>query len=160
MMATIYDFSPKDIEGKAMNLSLYKNKVILVVNIASQCGFTPQYKELEALYKEYKDKGLIILGFPCNQFGAQESGSDKDIQEFCSLNFNISFPLFSKIEVNGKDTEPLYDYLKNEQKGLLGTKAIKWNFTKFLVNQKGEVLHRFAPSSTVTHYKKFIDELL
>ena len=159
-MTSIYNFSLKAIDGNSINLSDYKDKVILIVNVASKCGFTPQYKELEELYLRYKDQGLIVLGIPCNQFGFQESGSNEEILEFCQVNFNISFPMFSKIKVNGKHTHPLYRYLKKEQPGLLGAKAIKWNFTKFLVNKRGEIIKRFGPSSSPLCFENEIKEAL
>lgn len=132
--------------GEQITLEQYKGKVLLIVNTASKCGFTPQYEGLEALYKKYKDKGLEILGFPCDQFGHQEPGSDEDIAEFCSLNFGVSFPLFQKTIVNGPEANPLFESLKKEAPGLLGTKRIKWNFTKFLVTPDGKVLKRYAPT--------------
>lgn len=132
--------------GEQITLEQYKGKVLLIVNTASKCGFTPQYEGLEALYKKYKDKGLEILGFPCDQFGHQEPGSDEDIAEFCSLNFGVSFPLFQKTIVNGPEANPLFESLKKEAPGLLGTKRIKWNFTKFLVAPDGKVLKRYAPT--------------
>ena len=145
-MSQIYNFSVTDINGQNLSLENYKGKVLLIVNVASKCGFTPQYKGLEKIYKEYKEKGLEILAFPCNQFGGQEPGSEEEIKSFCDLNYQVSFPLFSKIEVNGANTHPLYDFLKTEAPGLLGSKAIKWNFTKFLVDQEGKVIKRFAPN--------------
>lgn len=132
--------------GEQITLEQYKGKVLLIVNTASKCGFTPQYEGLEALYKKYKDKGLEILGFPCDQFGHQEPGSDEDIAEFCSLNFGVSFPLFQKTIVNGPEANPLFESLKKEAPGLFGTKRIKWNFTKFLVTPDGKVLKRYAPT--------------
>jgi glutathione peroxidase len=132
--------------GEQITLEQYKGKVLLIVNTASKCGFTPQYEGLEALYKKYKDKGLEILGFPCDQFGHQEPGNDEDIAEFCSLNFGVSFPLFQKTIVNGPEANPLFESLKKEAPGLLGTKRIKWNFTKFLVTPDGKVLKRYAPT--------------
>lgn len=132
--------------GEQITLEQYKGKVLLIVNTASKCGFTPQYEGLETLYKKYKDKGLEILGFPCDQFGHQEPGSDEDIAEFCSLNFGVSFPLFQKTIVNGPEANPLFESLKKEAPGLLGTKRIKWNFTKFLVTPGGKVLKRYAPT--------------
>ena len=132
--------------GEQITLEQYKGKVLLIVNTASKCGFTPQYEGLEALYKKYKEKGLEILGFPCDQFGHQEPGSDEDIAEFCSLNFGVSFPLFQKTIVNGPEANPLFESLKKEAPGLLGTKRIKWNFTKFLVTPDGKVLKRYAPT--------------
>jgi glutathione peroxidase len=144
---SIYDHQVKNINGKDVSLSDYKGKVLLVVNTASECGLTPQYEGLEELYKKYKDN-LEILAFPCNQFGGQEPGDEEKIKEFCNLRFNISFPLFAKIEVNGENTHPLYNYLKQEAPGLMGTKKIKWNFTKFLIDKEGNVIKRFAPTST------------
>ena len=145
-MPTIYDFSPLNAAQKPKPLSAYRGQVLLVVNVASKCGFTPQYTGLEALHKKFGPKGFAVLGFPCNQFGGQEPGSEAEIQEFCELNFGVSFPLFAKVEVNGKGADPLFQFLKKERPGLLGTEAIKWNFTKFLVNRQGEVVKRFAPT--------------
>lgn len=159
-MTSIYDFSGIDIKGNEVPLSDYKGKVMLIVNTASKCGFTPQYKGLESLYKKYKDKGLVILGFPCNQFGKQEPGGPEEITEFCELNFGVSFPLFQKVDVNGPNAHPLYQYLKKEAPGLLGSGAIKWNFTKFLVDGSGKVLKRFAPTDTPEKIEKHIAELL
>ena len=147
-MPSIYDFSVDDIHGKPVKLDKYRNKVMLIVNTASKCGFTPQYKGLEALYEKFHGKGLEILGFPCNQFGAQEPGTEKEIAQFCELNYGVTFPLFAKVEVNGRNTVPVYKYLKAEKSGLLGSEAIKWNFTKFLVDRKGKVLARYAPNDT------------
>ena len=143
-MAGIYDFSVKDIHGKEQKLDRYRDKVMLIVNVASKCGFTPQYKGLEALYEKMHSRGLEVLGFPCNQFGAQEPGSEQEIEQFCELNYGVTFPLFAKIDVNGGDTAPLYEYLKKARPGLLGTEAIKWNFTKFLVDRKGNVVERYG----------------
>ena len=143
---SVYDFSALDIQGNEKALADYKGKVMLIVNTASKCGLTPQYEGLESLYKEYKDQGLEILGFPCNQFAQQEKGSDSEIAGFCLKNYGVSFPMFSKIEVNGEGTHPLYKFLKKEAKGILGTQKIKWNFTKFLVDQNGNVVKRFAPT--------------
>jgi glutathione peroxidase len=147
-MSTLYDYTVNDIHGKPVKLDRYKGKVVLVVNTASKCGFTPQYKGLEALYKKYHGKGLEILGFPCNQFGAQEPGTEAEIEQFCELNYGVTFPMFAKIDVNGKNTAPVYEYLKSAKPGLLGSEAIKWNFTKFLVDRNGSVLARFAPNDT------------
>ncbi len=144
MTKNIYSQSAIDIQGNTVSLDLYQDKVLLIVNTASECGFTPQYKGLERLYQQYKDKGFVILGFPCNQFGAQEKADEQGIQAFCELNFGVTFPLFSKIEVNGEHTHPLYQYLKKPAPGVLGTEAIKWNFTKFLINRQGEAIERFA----------------
>jgi glutathione peroxidase len=144
-MTGVYDFSMTDIHGKPQSLAQYKNKVLLIVNTASQCGFTPQYKGLEALYKKMHPRGLEVLGFPCNQFGAQEPGGEEEIESFCEVNYGVTFPMFAKIDVNGKNAAPLYEYLKEAKPGLLGSEAIKWNFTKFLVDRKGKVVERYAP---------------
>lgn len=159
-MSDIYEFSGKNIKGEDVPLKDYKGKVMLIVNTASKCGFTPQYKGLESLYKNYKDQGLEILGFPCNQFGHQEPGNADDIGEFCELNFGVTFPLFDKIEVNGPNTHPLYDYLKKEAPGLLGSGSIKWNFTKFLVDRSGKVVKRFAPTDTPEKIEKHVAKLI
>ncbi len=156
----IYDYDVITIDGKPEKLSAYKNKALLIVNTASQCGFTKQYAGLETLYQELKDKDFVILGFPCNQFGKQEPGDESDIKNFCELNYHITFPMFSKINVNGADTHPLYVYLKKQAKGLLGTETIKWNFTKFLVNKQGEVIERFAPKDTPESLKEVIQKYL
>ena len=145
-MASIYDFSVDDIHGKQQKLADYKDKVLLVVNVASKCGFTPQYKGLEALYEKMHARGLEVLGFPCNQFGAQEPGSEDEIAQFCEINYGVTFPLFAKIDVNGADTAPLYQHLKKAKPGLLRSEAIKWNFTKFLVDRNGKVVERYAPN--------------
>ena len=145
MTDSIYQFSVKDIQGNSVSLSDFEGKTLLIVNTASKCGFTPQYKGLEALYENHKDKGLVILGFPCNQFGKQEPGSDEEIASFCDLTFKVSFPMFSKVDVNGDKASPLYNYLKEKAPGVLGSKGIKWNFTKFLINKDGNVVKRFAP---------------
>lgn len=160
MASSVYDFTVKNIEGKDVKLSEYKDKVILIVNVASQCGFTKQYTGLEALYKKYKSKGLVILGFPCNQFGGQEPGTEAEIKEFCSLNYQVTFPMFSKIDVNGDNTHPLYIYLKDEAPGILGSKAIKWNFTKFLIDKNGKVAERYATQTTPEDIDGKISELL
>jgi glutathione peroxidase len=145
-MAGIYDFSVKDIHGKEQKLDRYQDRVVLIVNVASECGFTPQYKGLEALYEKLHARGLEVLGFPCNQFGAQEPGSEEQIVQFCKRNYGVTFPLFAKIDVNGGDAAPLYQYLKKARPGLLGSEAIKWNFTKFLIDRKGNVVERYAPN--------------
>lgn len=145
-MTSLSDFSATGIDGQQVDLSSYDGSVVLVVNTASQCGFTPQYKGLQELYDTYGDRGFTVLGFPCDQFGHQEPGDEDEIATFCERNFGVSFPLFSKIEVNGDDTHPLYQWLKKEQGGLLGGK-IKWNFTKFLVGRDGQVIDRFAPTT-------------
>ena len=147
-MASIYDFTVNDIHGKPVKLDRYKGKVMLVVNTASQCGFTPQYKGLEKLYEKFHEQGLEILAFPCNQFGEQEPGDEKEIAQFCELNYGVTFPLFAKVDVNGEKAAAVYKYLKAEKPGLLGSEAIKWNFTKFLVDRKGKVVKRYAPNDT------------
>jgi len=142
---SLYDIPVRTLEGKEQTLAAYQDKVLLIVNVASECGYTPQYQGLQALYDKYRDQGLEVLGFPCNQFGQQEAGSAADIRAFCATNYGVSFPLFEKIEVNGPAAHRLYQYLKHEKPGLLGTEAIKWNFTKFLVNRSGAVVKRYAP---------------
>jgi len=159
-MTTVYDFSAKTIDGKTRKLSDYKGKVLLVVNTASQCGFTPQYKGLEALYKKYKDKGFAVLGFPSNQFGQQEPGPDTEIAEFCEMNFGVTFPMFSKVDVNGDAAHPLYKYLTSTKKGLLGSEAIKWNFTKFLIDKHGSVVERYAPTTKPEELEKDVAKAL
>lgn len=145
-MATIYDFSATDIGGHEQSLEIYRGQVLLIVNVASQCGFTPQYAGLEALYRDYRSDGLAVLGFPCNQFGHQEPGDNSAIREFCNREYGITFPMYAKVDVNGPDAHPLFRWLKGERPGLLGTEAIKWNFTKFLVGRDGQVIRRYAPT--------------
>jgi glutathione peroxidase len=159
-MNEIYDISCKDITGKDQPLSTYQHKVLLIVNTASKCGFTPQFLGLEALYKQYQAQGFEVLGFPCNQFGSQDPGSEEEILNFCRTNYDVTFPMFAKIEVNGSNTHPLYDYLKKEAPGLMGSKAIKWNFTKFLVDQSGNVHERFAPTTKPEDIAQSIQVLL
>jgi len=159
-MTSLYDFSAQTLDGKPAPLSAYQGKVVLIVNTASKCGFTPQYEGLEALWRDYKDKGLTILGFPCNQFGAQEPGNAEEIASFCSLTYDVSFPMMAKIDVNGPQTDPLYGFLKHEKKGLLGSESIKWNFTKFLVDKTGKVVARFGPMDTPQALKGAIEKLL
>ncbi len=159
-MSTVYDFSPQTKGGKPKSLEDYRGKVLLVVNTASKCGFTPQFGGLEELYQAYKDKGLVILGFPCNQFGKQDPGSDDEIQEFCQLNYGVSFPMFAKIDVNGDDADPLFQHLKKEAPGALGTQAIKWNFTKFLIDADGNVVKRYAPKDKPSAIGRDIEKLL
>jgi len=159
-MQIFYDFNATDINGLKHNMSEYKGKVVLVVNVASKCGFTPQYEGLQELYKTYHDKGLEILAFPCNQFREQESGTHKEIQNFCQVNFGVTFPLFEKIEVNGDNTHPLYKFLKKEATGFLGTQSIKWNFTKFLIDKDGNVIERFGSSTKSASIEEDIEELL
>ena len=159
-MAGVYDFAVKDIHGKEQKLDQYKDKVMLIVNVASKCGFTPQYKGLESLYEKMHSRGLEVLGFPCNQFGAQEPGTEKEIESFCDLNYGVKFPLFAKIDVNGDGAAPLYKYLKKEKPGLLGSEPIKWNFTKFLVDRKGRVIERYAPKVEPQAIAPDIEKLL
>ena len=159
-MTTLYDFTVDDIQGRPVKLDRYKGKALLVVNTASKCGFTPQYKGLEALYRKYKDKGLEVLGFPCNQFGAQEPGSEQEIATFCETNYDITFPMFRKVDVNGDATAPVYKYLKRPKPGLLGTEAIKWNFTKFLVDRDGSVVARYAPNDTPESIEREVAKVL
>ena len=159
-MATLYDLTVDDIAGKPVRLSRYKGKVLLIVNTASECGFTPQYQGLEALYSKLHGKGLEILGFPCNQFGGQEPGSEKEIAAFCERNYGVTFPMFAKIDVNGAGASPLYQYLKSEKKGLLGSEAIKWNFTKFLVDREGNVVERYAPQTEPKDLEADVRKLL
>jgi len=158
-MAGIYDFKPLDNKGNQKDLAQYKGKVLLIVNTASKCGFTPQYKGLEELHKKYKDRGLVVLGFPCDQFAHQEPGSDEAIAEFCQLNFGVTFPLMKKINVNGKDADPLFKYLKKET-GLLFGGVIKWNFTKFLVSRDGSNIKRFSPATSPSSLEGEIREFL
>ena len=147
-MSSVYDFSANSIQGKTINLNQFKGQAMLIVNTASACGFTPQFGGLEELHKSYGPKGLVVLGFPCNQFGSQDKGSNGEIAEFCQLNYGVSFPMMEKIDVNGSGAHPLYQWLSAEAPGLLGSKAIKWNFTKFLVGKDGAVLKRYAPTDT------------
>lgn len=146
-MTTVYDFACKTGSGQEQSLADYRGKVLLIVNTASKCGFTPQFAGLEQLYQQYRDRGLMILGFPCNQFGKQDPGSNTEIQEFCQLNYGVSFPVFGKIEVNGSGADPLFRHLKKAAPGVLGLQGIKWNFTKFLVDANGEVVKRYAPTT-------------
>ena len=159
-MTSIYDFTAKSLQGKDVPLSEFRDKVLLIVNTASKCGFTPQYAGLESLYEKLNAKGLAILGFPCNQFGQQEPGGPEEIGAFCQMNYGVSFPMFDKIDVNGPKAHPLYQYLKNEQPGVLGTKNIKWNFTKFLVDRDGKVVDRFAPMTKPEDIEKSIAKVL
>lgn len=159
-MGTVYDFSAKRLGGDDISLDTFRGNVLLIVNVASQCGFTPQYQGLEELYRKYAAKGFAVLGFPCNQFGAQEPGDAAEIAEFCSLTYDVSFPMFEKIDVNGPKAHPLYDFLKKEQKGILGTEPIKWNFTKFLVDRLGQVKERYAPTTKPADIAPAIELLL
>ena len=159
-MTTAFDFSATTLEGDEQPLKAYKGKALLIVNVASKCGFTPQYAGLEALYRKFKDDGLVVLGFPCDQFGHQEPGDADEIRNFCSLEYDVTFPLFSKIEVNGDKAHPLYRWLKSEKAGFLGSEAIKWNFTKFLVGRDGRVLKRYAPQDAPESLAKDIEAAL
>ena len=155
-----YECTVKTIAGQTETLENYRGQVLLIVNVASKCGFTSQYAGLETLYKRYRDLGFTILGFPCDQFGHQEPGSEAEIQSFCSLTYDVTFPLFAKIEVNGSETHPLYAHLKKARPGIFGSEAIKWNFTKFLVNREGEVLKRYAPSDTPDKIEDDLKEIM
>jgi glutathione peroxidase len=157
---TVYDYSAKTIKGEEVSLENYKDQVLLIVNTASKCGFTPQYGQLQEIYDQYKDKGFAVLGFPCNQFGSQEPGDEAEIEEFCTLNFGVNFPMFAKIDVNGETADPLFQYLAEEAPGIMGSKAIKWNFTKFLVDRTGRVIDRYAPNTAPTKMVQDIENLL
>lgn len=159
-MTSIYEIPVLTASGRTTTLAEYRGKVMLIVNTASKCGFTPQYAGLEALYRKYSDQGFVVVGFPCNQFGAQEPGDMTEIQNFCSLTYDVTFPLFAKIDVNGNDAAPLYLYLKSAAPGLMGSEAIKWNFTKFLIDREGKVLERYAPTTTPESLKKDIEAAL
>ena len=159
-MSSIYDFSARDIDGNERPLSEWRGKTLLVVNVASKCGFTPQYAGLEKLWRDDRDRGLAVLGFPCDQFGHQEPGDEAAIREFCDTSYGVTFPLFAKIEVNGEHAHPLYQWLKREGKGILGSEAIKWNFTKFLVDGHGHVVKRYAPTDTPEKIGRELDRLL
>ncbi len=160
MENTIYQFSATNNLGESIELATYQNKVMLIVNTASDCGFTPQYQGLQSLYQHHSTKGFEVLAFPCNQFKQQEKGTNEEIKQFCDLHFNITFPLFSKIEVNGENTHPLFEYLKTQAPGVLGSKSIKWNFTKFLINRDGVVIKRYAPSTKPEELEADIVKLL
>jgi glutathione peroxidase len=160
MSKTLHDFTVKTAQMQDLDLAQYKGKVVVLVNVASKCGFTPQYTGLEALNKKYASQGLVILGFPCNQFGAQEPGDEKEIQQFCSLTYEVSFPIMAKIDVNGKATAPVYAHLKSEAPGILGTEMIKWNFTKFLVGKDGKVIKRYAPKVEPADLERDIEQAL
>lgn len=157
---SLHEIKAKNNKGQEVSLDQYKGKTVLVVNVASKCGFTPQYEGLEELYQKYKDKGLVILGFPCNQFGAQEPGSNDEIDSFCKLNFGVTFPIMDKVDVNGSDTAPVFDFLKTSAPGILGIEAIKWNFTKFLVGKDGKVIDRYAPTTKPQDIAKDIEKSL
>ena len=153
-MTTVYDFSARDIEGNERSLAEWRGKTLLIVNVASKCGFTPQYKGLEALWRKHGGQDVTVLGFPCDQFGHQEPGNEDEIKQFCSTTYDVTFPMFTKIDVNGENTHPLYQWLKKEAKGLLGSESIKWNFTKFLVDAQGNVVKRYAPNDTPEKIEK------
>ena len=161
MKESVYDYKVKDINGKEVSMADFKDKVLLIVNVASTCGFTPQYEGLQKLYDKYSEAGLEILGFPCNQFGAQEKGDESDIKEFCSVNYSVTFPIFSKIDVNGANADPLFEFLKDKMKGFLGTESVKWNFSKFLLSRDGTVEKRYGsldfPEAIEPDIKKLLD---
>ena len=159
-MTTAYDFSATDIDGQVRSLDEYRGKALLIVNVASKCGFTPQYEGLEKLWRQYRDQGLVVLGFPCDQFGHQEPGDEAEIKNFCSLSYDVTFPMFAKVEVNGDAAHPLWQWLKQEKKGFLGTSGIKWNFTKLLVGRDGQVIERFAPTDKPESLAKDIEAAL
>jgi glutathione peroxidase len=159
-MSTIYDFEVTTIAGERLRLDAYRGQVLLIVNVASQCGFTPQYAGLEAIYRKYSSQGFAVLGFPCDQFGHQEPGNETEIKSFCQRTYDVTFPLFAKIEVNGSREHPLYRFLKSARRGFLWTKAIKWNFTKFLIDQKGNVVRRYAPVVDVERIEPNLKSLL
>ena len=159
-MTSVHDFTAKSLSGEDVSLADFRGKVLLIVNTASKCGFTPQYAGLEKLHEELSPRGFAVLGFPCNQFGQQEPGDAQEIQKFCSLSYNVTFPMFAKIDVNGASAHPLYEFLKREKSGLLGIEAIKWNFSKFLVDQEGRVVERYAPTTTPASLKGDIEALL
>ena len=159
-MSDVFDFCATAIDGALVDLSIYRGKVLMIVNTASKCGFTPQYKGLQTLFEQYTERGLVVLGFPCDQFGHQEPGAEAEINSFCELNFGVSFPMFAKIEVNGKDAHPLFAHLKAAAPGILGSEGIKWNFTKFLVDREGRTVARYAPATTPAAIAKDIEKLL
>ncbi|MEB3204334.1 MAG: glutathione peroxidase [Candidatus Sericytochromatia bacterium] len=160
MTTNIHEIPVRTLAGEETTLAVWQGKVLLIVNVASKCGFTPQYKGLEELWRKYADRGLVVLGFPCNQFGAQEPGSPEDIANFCSVNYGVTFPMFAKVDVNGDAAHPLFQHLKRAQKGILGTEAIKWNFTKFLVGRDGSVIERFASATTPDDLETAIEKAL
>ena len=160
MAQSIQDFDAQSIDGVPVKLAQFHGRVLLIVNTASKCGFTPQFEGLEQLWKDYADKGLTVLGFPCNQFGGQDPGADSEISSFCQLNYGVTFPMMSKVDVNGDDAPPLYQWLVREAPGILGTKSIKWNFTKFLVGRDGQVLGRYAPTDAPKSLRADIEKAL
>lgn len=157
---SIYDFEVKTMDGEMQALSNFKGNILLIVNTASKCGFTPQFKELQELYQMFKEEGFFVLGFPSNQFMSQDPGTNEEIKSFCELNYGVTFPMFAKIDVNGKEADPLYQYLTKEAPGALGVKAIKWNFTKFLIDRNGNVVERYAPSTSPREIKEDIEKLM
>lgn len=160
MTKTVYDFTCSDSAGNPIDLDQYRGKVLLIVNTASKCGFTPQFAGLESVYADLSDRGFEVLGFPCNQFGSQDPGSNAEISEFCQLNYGVTFPMFGKIDVNGSDADPLFQHLKASARGALGSEGIKWNFTKFLINREGDVVKRYAPTTKPEDLRKDIEALL
>lgn len=160
MAKTLHDFTVQNAQGQDTDLRQFQGKAVLVVNVASKCGFTPQYDGLEALYAKYKDKGLVIIGFPCNQFGTQEPGTNSEIMDFCKMNYGVTFPVMAKVEVNGKKAAPVFEFLKSSAKGLFGTESIKWNFTKFLVGPDGKVIKRYAPKTEPQEIEDDIKKVL
>ena len=159
-MNNIYDIHIKDSSNKEVSMSKFEGKTLLIVNVASKCGLTPQYKGLQSLYEEYKDRNFVVLGFPCNQFGGQEPGTNSEINNFCEINYSVTFPIFSKIKVNGPDSHPLFKLLKNDKPGIFRTKSIKWNFTKFLVNSRGKIIDRFSPRVEPKYIRSEIERIL
>ncbi|MGK6355321.1 glutathione peroxidase [Sphingomonas sp. DT-207] len=159
-MTALTQIPVRQADGSEADLSVYAGQVLLIVNTASKCGFTPQYAGLEELYRRYKDRGFVVLAFPCNQFGAQEPGDAEEIANFCSLTYDVTFPVFAKVDVNGAEAAPLFEHLKRQAPGLLGSKAIKWNFTKFLVDRQGQVVHRYAPATAPADIAKDVEALL
>jgi len=159
-MNNIYDIHIKDSSNKEVSMSKFEGKTLLIVNVASKCGLTPQYKGLQSLYEEYKDRNFIVLGFPCNQFGGQEPGTNSEINNFCEINYSVTFPIFSKIKVNGPDSHPLFKLLKNDKPGIFRTESIKWNFTKFLVNSSGKIIDRFSPRVEPKYIRSEIERIL
>ena len=159
-MNNIYDIHIKDSSNKEVSMSKFEGKTLLIVNVASKCGLTPQYKGLQSLYDEYKDRNFVVLGFPCNQFGGQEPGTNSEINNFCEINYSVTFPIFSKIKVNGPDSHPLFKLLKNDKPGIFRTESIKWNFTKFLVNSSGKIIDRFSPRVEPKYIRSEIERIL
>ena len=159
-MNNIYDIHIKDSSNKEVSMSKFEGKTLLIVNVASKCGLTPQYKGLQSLYEEYKDRNFVVLGFPCNQFGGQEPGTNSEINNFCEINYSVTFPIFSKIKVNGPDSHPLFKLLKNDKPGIFRTKSIKWNFTKFLINSSGKIIDRFSPRVEPKYIRSEIERIL